>query len=56
VSKDYSEFLGQKHKRVLAKQKVSLCFVKTLSVFICWACSSVSEKNYDKAIKRKAFS
>ena len=80
ASKDYSEFLGPKHKIVLAKQKVfwqnafcfakklsvsakhlllcqnTICFAKTISVFICWAFSSVSERNYFKATYQKAFS
>ena len=63
MSKEYSEFVGPKHKSDLAAQKVFwqntfesvldfqntfksvLLWLNTLK-FICWACSSVSERNY----------
>ncbi len=48
VSKDYSGIF---------RAKTQKCFGKTLSVFICWACSSISERNYFSATAyRKDFS
>ena len=64
--KDYSEILGPKIYSALAKHKCVLkikthllnTFVFCQNTFvysICWACSSVSERNYPKATFRRAF-